>query len=309
MIYTCTMNLAIDLYIKTEKMKPFEVNRTQEADYQPNGKGVNVSFILKQLGLDNTALGFSAGFTGAFIKEELEKKDIPTQFVSVDGITRVNVFAQVTSEQQEYKLVNQGPSVTPEQVQQLLDIIHNFNQDDYLFVSGSHPQGVTQATYEAIGQASMAQGFHWILDTSAPFVPELLQYHPYLIKPNDEEVAAWFNLTNPTLDDLKRCGQALLDKGAQNVLMSLGGDGALLFTPEETLHLTAPKGEVVNTACAGDTLLATFVGSRLQGASNLEALTKAIAAGSSTAFRPGLTDFSDVPDLSQQVSVISHEQK
>lgn len=309
MIYTCTMNLAIDLYIKTEKMNPFEVNRTQEADYQPNGKGVNVSFILKQLGLNNTALGFSAGFTGAFIKEELEKKDIPTQFVSVDGITRVNVFAQVTSEQQEYKLVNQGPSVTPEQVQQLLDIIHNFNQDDYLFVSGSHPQGVTQATYEAIGQASMAQGFHWILDTSAPFVPELLQYHPYLIKPNDEEVAAWFNLTNPTLDDLKRCGQALLDKGAQNVLMSLGGDGALLFTPEETLHLTAPKGEVVNTACAGDTLLATFVGSRLQGASNLEALTKAIAAGSSTAFRPGLTDFSDVPDLSQQVSVITHEQK
>lgn len=309
MIYTCTMNLAIDLYIKTEKMNPFEVNRTQEADYQPNGKGVNVSFILKQLGLDNTALGFSAGFTGAFIKEELEKKGIPTQFVSVDGITRVNVFAQVTSEQQEYKLVNQGPSVTPEQVQQLLDIIHNFNQDDYLFVSGSHPQGVTQATYEAIGQASMAQGFHWILDTSAPFVPELLQYHPYLIKPNDEEVAAWFNLTNPTLDDLKRCGQALLDKGAQNVLMSLGGDGALLFTPEETLHLTAPKGEVVNTACAGDTLLATFVGSRLQGASNLEALTKAIAAGSSTAFRPGLTDFSDVPDLSQQVSVITHEQK
>lgn len=309
MIYTCTMNLAIDLYIKTEKMNPFEVNRTQEADYQPNGKGVNVSFILKQLGLDNTALGFSAGFTGAFIKEELEKKGIPTQFVSVDGITRVNVFAQVTSEQQEYKLVNQGPSVTPEQVQQLLDIIHTFNQDDYLFVSGSHPQGVTQATYEAIGQASMAQGFHWILDTSAPFVPELLQYHPYLIKPNDEEVAAWFNLTNPTLDDLKRCGQALLDKGAQNVLMSLGGDGALLFTPEETLHLTAPKGEVVNTACAGDTLLATFVGSRLKGASNLEALTKAIAAGSSTAFRPGLTDFSDVPDLSQQVSVISHEQK
>lgn len=305
MIYTCTMNLAIDLYIQTKNMNPSEVNRTETADYQPNGKGVNVSFILKQLGLDNTALGFSAGFTGEFIKQELLKKDIHVNFVPIDGINRINVFTQVTSQNQEYKLVNQGPSVSPEQEQQLLQIIQSFTQDDILFVSGSHPQGITKATYQAIGEASQKNGFKWILDTSAPFVLDLLAYKPYLIKPNDEELAEWFHLTEPTLEDIIHCGHDLLERGAQNILISLGGSGALFMNAETHIHVSAPKGEVVNTACAGDTLLATFVGSALLGSSTQEALIKAVAAGSSTAFRPGLTDFSDVEKLAQQIKVLS----
>ena len=106
MIYTCTMNLAIDLFIKTLQMLPSEVNRTQEAVYIPNGKGVNVSFILKKLGMNNIALGFKAGFTGQFIEDELHKEGIQTQFVNVDGITRINVFTQVVSTSEEFKLVN-----------------------------------------------------------------------------------------------------------------------------------------------------------------------------------------------------------
>ena len=117
-------------------------------------------------------------------------------------------------------------------------------------------------------------------------------------------MAEWFGLINPSLEEIKDCGQKLLEKGAENVLVSLGEKGAILFTPTETIHVTAPKGEVVNTACAGDTLLATFVGSQLLGLSNEEALIKAVAAGSSTAFRPGLTDFSDVPTLMQQIKRI-----
>ena len=118
-------------------------------------------------------------------------------------------------------------------------------------------------------------------------------------------MAEWFGLINPSLEEIKDCGQKLLEKGAENVLVSLGEKGAILFTPTETIHVTAPKGEVVNTACAGDTLLATFVGSQLLGLSDEQALIKAVAAGSSTAFRPGLTDFSDVPTLMQQIKRIS----
>ena len=135
------MNLAIDLFIKTAQMLPSEVNRTDEAVYMPNGKGVNVSFILKELGIDSTATGFKAGFTGQFIEEELQKAGIQTQFVTVDGITRINVFTQVVDTNEEFKLVNQGPSVTPKQEASLLAIVENMNADDILFVSGSHPEG------------------------------------------------------------------------------------------------------------------------------------------------------------------------
>ena len=301
MIYTCTMNLAIDLFIKTAQMLPSEVNRTDEAVYMPNGKGVNVSFILKKLGIDSTATGFKAGFTGQFIEEELQKAGIQTQFVTVDGITRINVFTQVVATNEEFKLVNQGPSVTPEQEASLLAIVEKMNADDILFVSGSHPEGITRATYEKIAKASEKRGFKFILDTSASFVPELLGHKPYLIKPNDEELAEWFGGRDISLEKIKECGHKLLEKGAQNVLVSLGEKGAILFTPTETIQVTAPTGEVVNTACAGDTLLATFVGSKIQGLSDEEALIKAVAAGSSTAFRPGLTDFSDVPTLMQQI--------
>ena len=304
MIYTCTMNLAVDLFIKTMQMLPSEVNRTEEAVYMPNGKGVNVSFILKKLGMNNTALGFKAGFTGQFIEDELHKEGIQTQFVNVDGITRINVFTQVVSTSEEFKLVNQGPSVSQPQEEALLKIIENMNTEDFLFVSGSHPEGITYTTYEKIAKTAQLRGFKLILDTSAEFVPDLLKYRPYLIKPNDEELAEWFGLINPSLEEIKDCGQKLLEKGAENVLVSLGEKGAILFTPTETIHVTAPKGEVVNTACAGDTLLATFVASQLLGLSDEEALIKAVAAGSSTAFRPGLTDFSDVPTLMQQINRI-----
>jgi 1-phosphofructokinase len=206
---------------------------------------------------------------------------------------------------EEFKLVNQGPSVTPDQEASLLAIVENMNSDDILFVSGSHPEGITRATYEKIAKASQQRGFKFILDTSAHFVPELLSYKPYLIKPNDEELAEWFGLKDISLEEIKDCGRKLLEQGAQNVIVSLGDKGAILFTPTETIHVTAPDGEVVNTACAGDTLLATFVGSQLQGLSDEEALIKAVAAGSSTAFRPGLTDFKDVPTLMQQIKRVS----
>lgn len=301
MIYTCTMNLAIDLYIKTLQMKASEVNRTEEAVYMPNGKGVNVSFILKELGIDSVATGFKAGFTGEFIESELHKAGIKTDFVSVNGITRINVFAHVVANNEEFKLVNQGPTVTEKEELQLLSIIDTLSSEDMLFVSGSHPSGISKSTYEKIAKSSQQKGFKLILDTSASFVPELLKFHPYLIKPNDEELASWFGLKDVSLEQIKEYGNKLLQQGAQNVLVSLGEKGAILITPTENIHVSAPKGHVVNTACAGDTLLATFIGCQIQGISKEDSLIKAVAAGTSTAFRPGLTDFSDVPILIKQI--------
>lgn len=267
----------------------------------PNGKGVNVSFILKELGIDSVATGFKAGFTGEFIESELHKAGIKTDFVSINGITRINVFAHVVANNEEFKLVNQGPTVTLKEELQLLSIIDTLSSEDMLFVSGSHPSGIEKNTYEKIAEASLRNGFKLILDTSANFVPELLKFHPYLIKPNDEELASWFGLKELSLEQIKDYGDKLLQQGAQNVLVSLGEKGAILITPTETIHVSAPIGNVVNTACAGDTLLATFVGCQMQGMSKEDSLIKAVAAGTSTAFRPGLTDFSDVPILIKQI--------
>lgn len=303
MIYTCTMNPAIDLFIATKEMKPFVVNRTLQDEAQPNGKGVNISFVLKMLGIENTALGFIGGFTGTFIEEELNKQGIGTDFVKVEGTTRINVFTNVEEEGVEYKLVNKGPEIPPQKVQELLGKIKQLGTDDTLFVSGSNPRGVDDQILLEIAKLSNEQGFRLILDSSSPMVLECLPFEPYLVKPNEEELAHWFGLTELSMEERIEYGQKLLELGAQRVLVSLGAEGSLLLHGDQVLHVNAPKGKVVNTACSGDTLLGTFAGLLKTGWQTEDALVKASAAASSTTFRSGLTDFSDVDELMKELTV------
>ncbi|SER31081.1 1-phosphofructokinase [Granulicatella balaenopterae] len=301
MIYTCTMNLAIDLCIQTENMYTDIVNRSQNCDYQPNGKGVNVSFVLKKLGLDSIALGFSGGFTGDFIKQELKKKDILTDFVEVEGLSRINAFINVMSLEEEYKLVNQGPSVTRENVNALIGKIKNISKGDYLVISGSHPTGISSTDYQLIGELSERNQFNLVLDISSDYLLNLLPYHPFLLKPNDDELLELFGSTDKSKENIIHLAKILIQKGAQQVLVSLGDQGAMYITEDKVLYVNAPKGKVVNSACAGDTLLATFIANKLKGKSDEEAVISAVAAGSSTAFQIGLTDFLDVDNLKRQI--------
>ena len=303
MIYTCTMNPEIDLFVSTDKYDPSVVNRTSEEDIQPNGKGVNISFILKMLDINNIALGFSGGFTGTFIEEALEKKGIETQFVHVKGTTRINVFTHVKSENTEYKLVNRGPLINSKQINKLMSYISCLNEEDVLFVSGSNPRGVTDEAILEIARLSNENKFKFVLDTSSKVVLESLKYKPYCIKPNDEELAKWFNKSTLSNEELIYYGKKLVDSGAQMVLLSLGEKGCLLFTSGKTLFVNAPKGKVINTACSGDTLLGTFIGLLRKGIVIEDALKEAVAAGSSTAFSPGLTDYTDVEELKKQMEV------
>lgn len=305
MFYTCTTNPAIDLFIATQEMKPFVVNRTLKDEAQANGKGVNISFILKRLGIDNVAIGFLGGFTGKFIEEELQKAGIQTAFVEVEGITRINVFTQVVEENCEYKLVNQGPYITPEQLQQLMDSVATLTSEDTLFVSGSNPKGMGDTFLLEVAKLSKKNGFRLILDSSSKIILDCLPYEPACIKPNEEELANWFGKKRLNREELYFYGKKLVEMGAQRVLLSLGGEGAILFEKENRYVVNAPKGKVINTAGAGDTLLATFAGMILTGHSIEESLKKASAAGSSTAFTSWITDFDDVAELMKQVEVTS----
>ena len=303
MIYTCTMNPAIDHFIETDSYYPKQVNRTNSSELQPNGKGVNISFVLKMLNIENTALGFVGDFTGKFIETELFKNDIESDFIDVKGMTRVNVFTNVLKENTEYKLVNKGPKVDNFNVEELLKKIKAFQKNDILFISGSLPEGVNEDIFIEISKIAQDIGFKLILDISSKKLLACLSYNPYCIKPNEQELASWFGKEKMTETELIYYGKELVKRGAQKVLVSLGEYGCLYIDKEQCLHSSAPAGKVVNTACSGDTLLGTFIGCLYQGNTEKEALITAVAAGSSTAFTTWLTDFSDVNELKKQIKV------
>ena len=302
-IYTCTMNLAIDLFIETDEMHPFMVNRTKEDDIQANGKGVNVSLVLKMLDFPSTALGFSAGFTGKYIEDYLQQKQIQTEFIEVPGMTRINVFTQVNQTGEEYKLVNQGPEIPQTAVHNFLNQIRALQAEDYLCVSGSLPRGLSPKVLIEISRICQEKGIHLIIDSSDQEVMDCLPYRPFLLKPNEEELSSWFGRKMVTDEDYFVYGQRLVELGAENVLLSLGEKGAILFTKDRVIRGNSPKGKVVNTACAGDAMLGTFLAEYMNRRPLDETLRKSIAAGSSTAFRKGLTDFLDVEELSKQIKI------
>ena len=302
-IYTCTMNLAIDLFIETDEMHPFMVNRTKEDDIQANGKGVNVSLVLKMLDFPSTALGFSAGFTGKYIEDYLQQKQIQTEFIEVPGMTRINVFTQVNQTGEEYKLVNQGPEIPQTAVHNFLNQIRVLQAEDYLCVSGSLPRGLSPKVLIEISRICQEKGIHLIIDSSDQEAMDCLPYRPFLLKPNEEELSSWFGRKMVTDEDYFVYGQRLVELGAENVLLSLGEKGAILFTKDRVFRGNSPKGKVVNTACAGDTMLGAFLAGYMNRRPLDETLRKSIAAGSSTAFRKGLTDFLDVEELSKQIKI------
>ncbi|WP_207302259.1 1-phosphofructokinase [Gracilibacillus phocaeensis] len=302
MIYTCTLNTAIDMFIEMEDFLPDKVNRSIYDEFQPNGKGVNISIILKKLGFSSTAMGYIAGFSGHFIQKELTNLGIHTHFTEVEGFTRINAF--VKSNQGEYKIVNRGPTITDTAIQQLLNNIQKLTEEDVLFVSGSLPQGLGPSILVDIAKLAADIGFSLIWDVSHPILSQLLPYQPYLIKPNEEELQTLF--PERTLDSepaLIEAAQQLLAQGCQNILLSMGNKGAYFINESMVLHCPAPSGEVMNTACSGDTMLATFYSTLQDTGNTAYALQKSVAAGSSTAFQTGLTNFEDVDQLMEQIEV------
>lgn len=304
MIYTLTLNPAIDLFIDTKTMQPNVVNRTENYDIQANGKGINVSFILKRLGIENKALGIGGGFTLNYIEEVLNQADIQNDFVHVKDPTRINVFTRVQDENQEYKLVNKGPQTNSDQVSQLLDKLRQLDEDDVLSLSGSFSEGIQPSILGEIAKIAAAKQFKLVLDTSYSEVMETLSYHPYLIKPNDHELSSWFGLDHvPNQEKIVAMGKSLVEKGARNVLISLGSKGALFINEATVLYGNAAKGDVVNTAGSGDTMLGAFLGGLITDLDNQANLKRALAAGSDTAFQSWITDFKNVPNLEKQIQI------
>lgn len=304
MIYTITLNPAIDLVIVTKKLEPKVVNRTESFELQPNGKGVNVSFILKKLGIASVATGIGGGFTLDYITAGLKAKRIETKFLEVKGLTRVNVFTNVIDQNTEYKEVNPGPKITKEVQNQFLAYFAKaLNKGDLVVISGSFAQGIPPNYLVKIAEVVAAKKAGLVVDSSYLTVIDTLSYHPFLLKPNETELASFYNfkgkMTNAKIIELAK---KLVKDGCQNVLVSLGARGAAFINEKEVLFANAPQIKVVNSACAGDTMLGTFIALLEKDHSVKQALKVAVAAGSDTASRMGLTDFK-LDKLLPQISV------
>ena len=295
MIYTVTFSPAIDYVVDLTKFEIGEINRTVQEQAFPGGKGINVSLVLANLGKSSVATGFLGGFTGDFIKKELAKRQISSGFIEVDGTTRINVKIRAGK---ETAINGQGPHITDDEIEKLITQLEQLGEDDLLVISGTVPKSLPNDIYEMILERIKDNGVTVIVDATKEILLNTLKYHPLLVKPNKEELEEMFNVKINNDQELIDNASKLLKLGAKNVIVSLGGDGALLVGEgiEPTLR-KAPQGKVVNTVGAGDSLVAGFIAEYQDSHNIVKAFRQGIATGSASAFSEYLATREEVEAL------------
>lgn len=301
MIYTITFNPALDYISQVDNFEIGKINRTKNEKILPGGKGLNVSTVLKNLGIENTALGFIAGFTGDELKKEIEQIGIKTDFIKVTkGITRINV--KISSDE-ETALNGNGPEITEENINELLEKIEKIKREDIVILAGNIPKCINNNIYEIICKTLEQNEVTFIVDATKELLMNVLKYKPFLIKPNKEELEETFKKKIETKEDIVAHAKKLQLMGAQNVLISLGGDGAILVTTDDKVYFSkAPKGKVVNTVGAGDSMVAGFIAGYEKSGDFEHAFKMGIATGSASAFSMNLATAEEVANLLKEIN-------
>ena len=298
MIYTVTFNPAIDYVMRLPVLRQGETNRAVTSDIQFGGKGVNVSCVLRELGVENTALGFVAGFTGEALAEHLSALGVRTDFIRLpEGNTRINVKLKTPEGSAKETEINAaGPAIPNECLQALLAKLDTLTEGDTLVLAGSIPASLPKDTYSRIMERLAGRGIRFVVDAEGTLLTAVLPYRPFLIKPNRAELEGIMGRELPTDNDLKEAASELQRRGAVNVLVSLGGDGALLLDEHGTVH-RRPAHSItpINTVGAGDSMVAGFLAGVDKGYDY--ALKLGMAAGGATACAEGLATAEDIAAL------------
>lgn len=300
MIYTVTLNPSIDYIVHVDGLQLGELNRMQSDLKLPGGKGINVSRILSRLGVENTALGFLGGFTGDFLKETLASENITTDFVQVTGDTRINIKLK---HGEETEINGQGPTITPEEADELCRKLDSLAVGDIVVLSGSVPSSLGGMYYDRLIEACGRIGVRFVLDTTGEAMLRGVSHRPLLIKPNHHELAELFNVEINSIDQIVYYGKKLQEQGAEHVLVSMAGDGAVLITKKGVYRSNVPQGTVRNSVGAGDSMIAGFVGAWAQGGDVMEAFATGVACGSATAFSDDLAETELIHKLRKQVEI------
>ncbi len=296
MIYTVTFNPSLDYIIRVDNMRLGVINRTYYENILPGGKGINVSIVLKNLGHESTALGFMAGFTGREIGARLETFGVASDFIEVkEGLSRINVKVKSN---EETEINGQGPKITEENIEALYAQLDRLAAGDMLIISGSVPNTLPGDMYERIMERLEGRGIDIVVDAEKDLLVNVLKYHPFLIKPNNHELGAIYGVTLKTQDEVIPYAKKLQEEGARNVLISMAGEGAVFISEKgDILKSPAPKGKVVNSVGAGDSMVAGFVTGMLETGDYKAAFRMGLCTGSASAFSPDLATRPEVEDL------------
>lgn len=290
MIYTVTFNPAIDYVVHLDgSFRPGDINRNVSEEYQFGGKGINVSNVLKTLGFDTVALGFVAGFTGDGLENGLREMGLATDFIHVkEGMTRINVKIKAA---EESEINGIGPVITDADMAQLTAQLDGITAGDVLVFSGSIPACLPSDTYEKLMAHLQGRGISIAVDATRDLLVNVLKYHPFLIKPNNHELGEIFGRVLKTDEEIIECAAKLQEMGGRNILISMAGDGAILLDEKGGSHrIGCPKGKVLNSVGAGDSMVAGFLAGYLSTGDYDYALKLGTATGSATAFSLGLAD-------------------
>lgn len=293
MIYTLTFNPSLDYIVTVPKFTCGVVNRTSREVIFPGGKGVNVSMVLGNLGFENTALGFLAGFTGKALKGLVEEKGIRADFIEVErGMTRINV--KLRSEE-ETEINGQGLFIGEKEIGKLYERLERLEDGDILVMAGSIPDVMPETMYRDILEHLKEKKLRVVVDATNDLLVNVLQYHPFLIKPNNHELGEIFGVVINDKAEVIRYGRQLQELGAQNVLVSMAGDGAVLLAADGSVYQAdAPKGRLVNSVGAGDSMVAGFLAGYLEHGSYQKAFETGVCAGSASAFSEELATREEV---------------
>lgn len=293
MIYTVTFNPSLDYIVTVQDFKPGMVNRTCEEIMFPGGKGINVSIVLKNLGMNSTILGFTAGFTGEEIRRRVVEMGCQEELIPIpNGLSRINVKLRSN---EESEINGMGPVIDEKAIKALYEKLDTLKEGDVLVLAGSIPSSMPETMYSDIMKFLEDKGVMVAVDATRDLLVNVLPYHPFVIKPNNHELGEIFQVTLKDKDDVVTYAKKLQEKGARNVLVSMAGDGAVLVAEDGSVYKSeAPRGKVVNSVGAGDSMVAGFLYGYLTSGDYKTAFKTGISSGSASAFSENLATKEEV---------------
>ena len=302
MIYTVTFNPSLDYIVSVEDFKLGLTNRTSSELMLPGGKGINVSTVLMNLGIENTALGFMAGFVGDEIVRKLEEMGVKSDFIKIpEGVSRINLKLKSID---GTEINGMGPKISAEKVQELMEKLDTLKEGDVLFLAGSIPSSMPDDMYEKIMARLDGRGVMIVVDATRDLLMNVLEYRPFLIKPNNHELGEIFGVNLSTKESVVPYAKKLQEKGARNVLISMAGEGAVLVSEDKSVFMAeAPKGTLINGVGAGDSMVAGFLAGWMKSHDYKEAFRMGVACGSASAFSEYLADSEMIEKVYNQVQV------
>lgn len=300
MIYTVTVNPAIDYIVQLKELTLGEVNRMDYDNKLPGGKGINVSRILKELGHENTALGFLGGFTGEFVDDALQQLGLQTKFTRINDQTRINVKIKA---QTETEINGQGPKITAAEVAEFSQQFEQLTPADTVIFAGSLVPSLSNDFYLDLIKIIRAHGAQFVIDTTGESLLKTLPEQPLVVKPNNHELAELFGVELNSIADIVKYARKLLELGAQHVLVSMAADGGLMVTKDHVYRSKAPKGTVINSVGAGDSMIAGFTGTFADTNDPQEAFKYGLACGSATTFSEDLATRAKIDELLPQIKI------